>query len=123
MIDYLFDENVHPVYRNELKRLNPEITVWLVGDPGTPPKSTKDPEILNWCEDNNFILITNNRRSMPLHIKDHISEKKHFPGIFILNDKMSIGQTLDELNLIWGASEKDEYQDTIQYLPISYDLD
>ncbi|MEH2425627.1 MAG: hypothetical protein V7K48_33445 [Nostoc sp.] len=26
----------------------------MVGESGTPPKSTLDPEILYWCEDNNL---------------------------------------------------------------------
>ncbi len=32
---------------------------------------------------------------------------------------MSIGETIDELLLIWSASLTNEYQDLIIYLPIS----
>ncbi len=32
---------------------------------------------------------------------------------------MSIGETIEELLLIWGASEADEYQDQLVYLPLS----
>ncbi|MBW4591871.1 MAG: hypothetical protein KME46_02825 [Brasilonema angustatum HA4187-MV1] len=42
----------------------PDIIIKVVGEPKTPPKSTLDPEILCWCEDNNFVLVTNNRTSI-----------------------------------------------------------
>jgi len=32
---------------------------------------------------------------------------------------MSIGETIDELLLIWAASQEDEYVDRIAYLPIT----
>ena len=56
MFRYLIDENLPPVYHTQLLRRKPELTVWMVGDPGTPPKGTLDPEILLWCEQNQFIL-------------------------------------------------------------------
>jgi hypothetical protein len=34
---------------------------------------TLDPEILLWCEAHRFILVTNNRRSMPRHLADHLA--------------------------------------------------
>ncbi len=60
-LQYLMDENVDPVYALQLRRQQPDLVVWAVGEPNTPPKSTLDPEILLWCEANNFILVTNNR--------------------------------------------------------------
>jgi hypothetical protein len=86
---------------------------------GAPAKGTQDPEILCWCEDNFFILVTNNRRSMPRHLRDHLAQGRHVPDIFTLNPEMSVGQTIEELLLIWAASYPDEYRDRIIYLPLS----
>jgi hypothetical protein len=72
-----------------------------------------------WCEDNFFILVTNNRKSMPQHLQDHLAQGRHVPGIFELNPNMSIGETIEELLLIWGASEAEEYQDQLIYLPLN----
>jgi hypothetical protein len=118
-IRYLLDENVDPLFRKELLRNEPTIVVWKVGDAGVPPRGTSDSEILTWCEDNSFILITNNRKSMPNHVADHIKKGRHIPGIFELNSNMSINETVDELLLIWGASNINEYQDVIIYLPVT----
>ena len=117
-LKFLLDENVAPLYQTQLHQRKPDLVVWIVGDPGTPPKSTLDPEILCWCEEYNFVLVTNNRKSMPVHLTDHIDEGHHVPGIVILNSDLSIGQILDELILIAEASFEDEYQDQIVHLPL-----
>ncbi len=95
-IRYLLDENVNPVLRVELLKRAPGMTIWKIGDPGAPPKGTPDPDILLWYEKKSFILVTNNRKSMPTHLKTHLAQDHHLPGIFELNPEMSIGETIDE---------------------------
>lgn len=118
-IRYLLDENTDPLFRTELLRREPEMVVWRVDDPGAPPGETSDAVILTWCEENGFILVTNNRKSMPGHLQDHLALGRHSPGILELNPNMGIGETIDELVLIWSASSSDEYQDLLLYLPLS----
>jgi hypothetical protein len=118
-LKYLLDENVEPAYAAQLRRQAPTLQVRMVGEPDTPPRGTLDPEILVWCELTEFILVTNNRRSMPIHLHDHLSEGKHIPGIFILNPTLSMGETLRDLILIAGISFTHEYQDRIEYLPLT----
>lgn len=118
-LKYLFDENVDPEYVRQLRRQNLELVVRMVGEPATPARGTLDPEILDWCEIKGFILVTNNRRSMPVHLADHFAQGRHVPGIFILNANLSIGRNLNELIMIAGASFENEYEDRIEYLPLT----
>lgn len=117
-IRYLLDENVDPDLRAGLLRREPEVVAWKVGDPGTPPRAVSDPEILNWCEGNAFILVTNNRRSMPRHLKEHLAKGRHVPGIFQLNPHMTMGDTIEELIVIWEIASTHDYRDTMVYLPL-----
>jgi hypothetical protein len=121
-LKYLLDENVDPSYKIQLIRLRQELSVWLVGEPNAPFRGTLDPEILLWCEEYNFVLVTNNRASMPIHLAEHIANDRHLPGIFILNPKLSMGATIDELIFLAEASFDGEYQDSIIHLPYSYFL-
>ena len=118
MLKYLIDENLPPVYQTQLLRRQPELTVWKVGDPGTPPKGTLDPEILLWCDRHQFILVTNNRRSMPVHLSDHLSQNRHSPGILVLRPKAAMGAILDDLVLIAEVDGGDELRDRIVYIPL-----
>ena len=84
-IQYLLDENLPPLYREQLLRLQADLTVWMVGDPGVPPKSTLDPEILIWCEQNQFILVTNNRTSIrvPSYLLQNQERDKTITSAFL----------------------------------------
>ncbi|MGH7998914.1 MAG: hypothetical protein ACREPR_05660 [Brasilonema sp.] len=55
---------------------------------------------------------------MPVHLAEHINQSRHVPGILILNDKLTIGQNIDELILIAEASFDGEYNDQIVHLPL-----
>lgn len=118
-IRYLLDENVNPVLRSALLSRAPNLTVWQVGMLGAPKLGTLDAEILVWCEENEFVLVTNNRKSMPVHLEEHLALGRQTNGIFTLSENMSASQTVDELLLIASASELEEYRDLILYLPIT----
>ncbi len=118
-LKYLLDENVAPIYQTQLLRHNPNLIVLAVGEPDTPAKGTLDPEILCWREEHNFVLVTNNRSSMPIHLAEHITQARHVPGILTLNANLSIGQNIDELIVIAEASFAEEYRDRIEYLPLT----
>ena len=115
---YLIDENLSGIYRTQLLRHEPSLTVLMIGDEGAPAKSTPDPEILEWCEQNQFILITNNRKSMPQHLDDHLAAGHHVPGIFTISRKVPMKLIVEQLILIIGASDDDEYIDRITYIPL-----
>jgi Domain of unknown function (DUF5615) len=117
-IRYLMDENVNPLLRRELLRREPNLVIWQVGLLGSPAYGTLDPEILIWCEENEFLLVTNNRKSMPVHLQDHLAEGRSATGIFTLNTAMTIGETVDELILIAAATFAADYRNQIIYLPI-----
>src|SRR2546421_13022809 len=118
-IRYLMDENLDPLYKTQLLVKKPDLLVYAIGDPGTPSKGTLDPEILCWCEENGFVLITNNRKSMPAHLKAHLKQGRHIPGIITLNAEMSVGDTIEELILIAEEAAVSDYQDRIEDLPVT----
>lgn len=115
---FLLDENLSAKIATGLKRLNPEIIITTIGAEDTLPTGTLDPEILEWIEQHNYILITNNRRSMPAHIAAHFAQGRHFPGILLITQEMSIGEIVAELELIWEASQAEEYFDMVGYIPL-----
>jgi hypothetical protein len=114
----LLDENVDDLFGRELLRRDTEVVVWSIGAPGAPPKGTSDPQLLIWCEERGFLLVTNNRKSMPAHLSDHLKAKRHTPGIILLNATLSVGANIDELWLIATSGDAVRFEDCITYLPI-----
>lgn len=117
-VRYLLDENLSPVWRHQLLHHQPDLMVWMIGDPFAPSQGTLDPEILIWCEENQFLLVTNNRRSMPVHLSAHLAEKRSIPGILVLRKNASMGPVIDDLLLIAEVGEADDFRNHIRYLPL-----
>jgi hypothetical protein len=118
MKPYLFDENIPSFVRTDLRRIIPNLDIWAVGSPGAPPLGAEDSAILVWCEEHDFILVTNNRKSMPVHLAAHLESGRHVPGILTLDLTESTGTIVLELRDIAELSFEDEYQDRIEYIPL-----
>ena len=119
IICYLLDEHMPSALRAQLLRRAPDLVVWMIGDPGAPRYGTLDPDILLWCEANGFLFVTRNRKSMPVHLQEHLASRHHIPGIFVVPPQMTVGVIIDQLLLVWGASEVEEYRDLLLYLPLT----
>ncbi|MGI8551283.1 MAG: DUF5615 family PIN-like protein [Dehalococcoidia bacterium] len=116
VVAYLLDENVDPRLGRGIERRWPAMGVRQVGQDDAPAFGTSDPDILRWCEANDVSLVTNNRRSMPPPLREHLAVGRHVPGIFVIEESETIGETMERLALIWGASDGEEYRDQLVYL-------
>lgn len=117
-IRYLIDENTAHAIGDQLRRLQPDIFVLTVGDDLAPPLGTPDPDILLWLEREGYCFITRNRRSLPQHLRNHLAAENHVPGMFTLRPRASVGQIVNDLLLIWEASQSEEYRDQIVHIPL-----
>jgi hypothetical protein len=115
---FLLDEHVNRAIQRQLRRLDAAIDVLAIGDPEAPPAGTLDPESLVWLETHGYILVTENRSTMPGHFADHLSVGRYVPGIFWLRSGVRLGRLIEELYLIWVASTAEEYQDTTLFIPL-----
>jgi hypothetical protein len=115
---FLLDEHIPIVIQERLKRIEPQVRVFAIGDGIAPPKGTSDSDILSWIATHDCMLVTNNRSTIPVHLRTHLARGEHVPGIVQLPRRMNIGAILDDLLLIWGASLPGEFRDQIVYLPL-----
>jgi len=115
---FLLDEHINRAIQRQLRRRNPNLEVLAIGDPGAPPAGISDPNLLNWIEENGYLLVTENRSTMPMHLFDHFTSGRHVPGIFWVRPGVGIGRIIEELYLIWVASTAEEYRDCSLFIPL-----
>lgn len=113
MLRYPRDEHVAAGLLASLRQRVPELVVWRVGDPGMPDSA---PAILRWCEDYDLVLVANSRRSLPVHLADHLASGRHLPGIFLLNPGMGMGEALEYLIPAAHMARPHEYRDRLLHL-------
>src|SRR5215213_4790922 len=68
---FLLDEHIDHSIQRQLRRIDPQVDVVAIGDSSSPPVGTSDSDILLWMEATGYILITENRSTIPGHLNDH----------------------------------------------------
>jgi hypothetical protein len=81
-------------------------------------KGTSDPDLLAWIEKTGYILVSGNRRTIPEHVRAHYAAGHRIPGILLLRRGASLGEDIEQLYLLWAASDAEEYMDRLLYLPM-----
>lgn len=115
---FLLDEHLGHHLVRALRRKLEGITVRRIGDEGTLPLGSADPDVLAFCEREEWLLVSLDRATMPMHTMAHLEAGGHVPGVFLAAQRMSNAQIVDELLLIWENSEYEEWRDLLIYLPL-----
>ena len=76
-----------------------------------------DPEALALAAQENRILVTHDRRTMPRHFAECILHHSS-PGVLIIAQTVSVRVAIEELVLVWAASESAEWRNLIVELPL-----
>lgn len=76
-----------------------------------------DPEVLEIAAQQDRILITHDRRTMPRHFRDRLDAGKESPGVFIVSQFEPIGPVTEVLMMVWAASDPAEWRNQIRHLP------
>lgn len=114
---FLLDEHVAHAIARGLRELDPTIQVFTMGGANAPSIGTDDSDLLIWIEEQGCLLITNNRKTMPRHLQEHLAAGHHVPGIVVVR-RLSWGEIINQLYLLWAASLPGEFRDQIVYLPL-----
>ena len=87
-----------------------------VGDPGTPPRETKDMDLLRWCAKANRIVVTLDRSTLPHDAETLMNAGQPTAGVLVVRRKTSLKLVLGWLELITECAIAEEYRDRIEYL-------
>jgi hypothetical protein len=80
-------------------------------------RGVPDHEVLALAAGERRILVSHDRRTMPGHFAEFIRQHTS-PGVFIIAQRVSIRAAIEELLLIWSASDSDEWTNLIVELPL-----
>ena len=116
MLRLLSDENFNGDIIRGLLLRNPALDLLRVQDVGL--FEADDPEVLSWAAENNRILLTQDRATMPDFAYERILAGQKMPGIFVINDSTPIRNTIDELLLLDECSQQEEWLGLVLYLPL-----
>jgi hypothetical protein len=76
-----------------------------------------DPEVLHKAADLGRILISHDRKTTPAHFARFL-ESRSSPGLIIVPQDLDIGLAIEDLLLVWEASDAAEWRDKVGFLPL-----
>ena len=115
MLRLLVDQNFdHDILRELIRRV-PQIDAVTAFEIGM--SEATDPELLTWAAQNGRVIVTFDRRTMPIHAADLMSEGENIAGVFVVLRRLPLHQVIEDLELMITCSENDEWVNVIRYLP------
>ena len=98
-----------------LKRHEPSIDFRTAAEAGL--EGMEDSEVLTAAARAGRVLVSHDRRTMPQHFGEFITNNES-PGLIIIAQHLPLHVVVEELLLIWAASEAEEWVNQIKSLPL-----
>jgi hypothetical protein len=98
-----------------LRRAAPEIDIRTAADAGLA--GLPDYDVLRIAADSGRVLVSQDRRTMPSHFVRFRADAQS-PGVILLRDAVPVAIAIEELILIWSASDADEWFNRLVWIPL-----
>ena len=103
---------VHGVLRRE-----PAIEFIRAHDVGMHERS--DGEVLEYAAEHQLIVVSHDVNTMPANAYARIRTGIPVAGLLMVKQSDPVGMVIDDLMLIWSASEAEEWQNVVGFLPFT----
>jgi hypothetical protein len=77
-----------------------------------------DPKVLALAAVWNRILVSHDFQTMPQHFGDFLQARGSSPGMILVPQYLPLGEAIEGLVLIWGASDAEEWGSRILRIPL-----
>ena len=77
-----------------------------------------DRVVLEWAATEGRILLSQDRKTMIGFAYDRVRAGLPMPGLFMVRRRATIRRVLEDLLLLDGCSEQDEWRDQVLFLPL-----
>jgi hypothetical protein len=118
MIRFMADADLKAAIVSGCRRREPGIDFLSANDADL--SGVPDPEVLALAAAEGRILVSHDFQTMPRHFGNFLQARGSSPGLILVPQHMPIGEVIEELPLVWGASEAEEWKDRWLALPLPY---
>lgn len=116
MLRLLADENFNSDIVRGLLLRRSDLDIARVQDVGLSGKD--DQAVLAWAAENDRIVLTHDRATMPFYAFERVSSGEQMAGMFFLNVRFPVGESIDTLLLLNACSDQSEWRGRVIHLPL-----
>lgn len=100
-----------------LLRANPALDIVRVQD--TEIYQAADPIVLEWAANENRVLLTHDVQTMTKYANQRVLATEYMPGVLEVDTDAPIGQVIEEILVVLGASYPHELENRIIFIPLT----
>jgi hypothetical protein len=78
-----------------------------------------DEAVLEYAEQEKLVVVSHDVNTMPAAAYARVLAGNSFPDVFMVQQTLPIGPVIDDLVLIWSASELQEWKNQVVFLPLT----
>ena len=116
MLRLLTDEDVHGDIVRGLRRRQPALDLIRVQDVGL--SQTPDAVILEWAAQQGRVVVSVDKKTLAVDAWERVVRGLPMSGVVILRTLLTIGQAINELELVAVAGNPDDLRNQVIYLPM-----
>jgi hypothetical protein len=98
-----------------IRRREPSVDFLNAYDGGVVGLS--DPDVISVAAESDRILVSHDRKTMLGHFA-RFRETRSSPGIIIVSQELDIGAAIEDLLLIWVATDAKEWLNHVGFVPV-----
>jgi hypothetical protein len=116
IVRFLADANLNRAIVTGCRRAEPALDFLTAADAGLTGKP--DEEVLSIAAAMSRILVTHDRKTMPVHFGKLMRSGGRTPGVFLVHPRRPISRVVESLLTVWGASQAEEWVNRIVEIPL-----
>ncbi len=113
---FVADENFDGTILRELHKHFPNLDVLRLQD--TELYQQADSVVLEWAAEQKRIVLTHDVQTLVNEAYSRVEQGLAMPGVILVRRRLAIGAALDDLLLIMGASEPEEFENRVIFVPL-----
>jgi len=111
--DIFASVGVHP---NEREGREPSVDFQSAHAAGL--RGMRDEQVLTFAAASQRVLVSHDVGTMPLHFRAFLDAGNDSAGVFLIPQSLDIGTAIDELVIIWLASDAVEWRNRLGWTPL-----
>jgi len=116
MIRFVADADLNDGIVSGCRRREPSMDFLSARD--AELEGVPDPEVLALAGKQDRILVSHDFQTMPQHFGDFLQAGGSSPGVLLVPQYLPIADAIEEIVLIWGASDAEEWRNRILRIPL-----
>ena len=115
-VRFLADADLNKAILSGVLRREPSVDFLTAHAAGL--RKMKDPEVLALAAGQGRVLVSHDVGTMPAHFRQFIADGKHCAGVFLVPQTLELRTVIEELLLVWLASEASDWENRLEWLPL-----